>query len=64
MYKFTTIDKSFIIYENDKVSIPLLLFENYIHKPLQLETISKINDLMSIGDLIETKIYTDQNWSF
>lgn len=58
------------IYESDKVLIPLMIQENYYKKISsskksfndKLEYLNKISDAISIGDTIETSIYTDQNW--
>ena len=57
-------------YNNEKVILPLMLYENYIYKlkfgqdsKLEiLNIINKINKLVCIADIIETNIYTDQNW--
>jgi len=68
-YNFEQIYK---LYETDKVLVPLMLCENYYKKILssknksswkeQLEQIKEISNSLSIGDNIETSIYTDQNW--
>ena len=60
------------LYEIDKVLVPLMINENYYKKILssknkskwneQLEQMVEISDSLSIGDNIETSIYTDQNW--
>jgi len=59
------------LYENEKVLLPLMIQENYINKVLNkstddwndvLSNLVKISDSISIGDNIETNIYTDQNW--
>jgi replication factor C subunit 1 len=60
------------LYEIDKVLIPLMINENYYKKVLssknkhkwnqQLDQMVEISDSLSIGDNIETSIYTDQNW--
>jgi hypothetical protein len=59
------------LYENDKVLLPLMIHENYPKKVLLksnnssesvLNQILKISDSISIGDIVETSIYTDQNW--
>ena len=64
---YTTIYK---LYETEKVLLPLMINENYYKKvlkqknnwELQLEQLLNISNAISIGDLIETSIYTDQNW--
>ena len=58
-------------YENEKVLLPLMIHENYPKRVLNktkldneklLDQINNICDSISIGDNIETSIYTDQNW--
>jgi hypothetical protein len=55
-------------YNNDKVILPLMIYENFINKIkynndlLVINLISKISNCISIADIIETNIYTDQNW--
>ena len=59
------------LYESEKVLLPLMIHENYLKKMLNktkepihniLQNIVKVSDSLSIGDNIETSIYTDQNW--
>jgi replication factor C subunit 1 len=58
------------LYEIEKVLLPLMIHENYLKKILTknvenlnlLQNTIKIADLLSIGENIETSIYTDQNW--
>ena len=67
-----TFEQIYKLYETDKVLIPLMLCENYYKKILspknksswneQLDQIKEISNSLSIGDNIETSIYTDQNW--
>ena len=52
---------------HEKVLLPLMIYENYLSKLNYkkvniLPTIIKISDLICIGDILETNIYTDQNW--
>ena len=58
-------------YENEKVLLPLMIHENYPKRVLNktksdldtlLDQINNICDSISVGDNIETSIYTDQNW--
>lgn len=64
------IQKVLSIYNNEKVLLPLILHENYIKDvfskklsgSVRTELIANISNLISEGDLIETDIYTDQNW--
>ncbi len=65
-------EKIFKLYEIDKVLIPLMVHENYYKKVMssknkmsfdeQLDEMINISESMSVGDTIETSIYTDQNW--
>lgn len=65
-------EKIYKLYEIDKVLIPLMIHENYYKKTLsvknktsfeeQLNDMVAISESISIGDNIETSIYTDQNW--
>ena len=59
-------------YNKDKVILPLILHENYIHlieknknKHIndKINCINTISRIISFGDSIETFIYSDQNWS-
>ena len=58
------------LYETEKVLLPLMINENYYKKVLttknnletQLDQLLNISNSISIGDMIETSIYTDQNW--
>jgi DNA polymerase III delta prime subunit len=68
---YKSIDKCLNLYETEKVLLPLMIFENYPKSVLNrnysngvnfYESISKISDSISMGDVIETNIYTDQNW--
>ena len=56
-------------YSFEKVLLPLMIFENYpsfFNKTLTtkeyLNKAKNISDYLSMGDIIETSIYTDQNW--
>ena len=64
-------DNILTLYETEKVLLPLMIHENYIKKIItkhstsyinNLNIIQEISDLLSIGDNIETRIYTEQNW--
>lgn len=68
-----TYDEINQFYENEKVLLPLMIHENYPKKILNksinkknifnlLDTVNEISDSISVGDNIETSIYTDQNW--
>jgi replication factor C subunit 1 len=65
-------EKIYKLYEIDKVLIPLMVHENYYKKIVsaknkntfeeQVQEMVNISESISIGDTIETSIYTDQNW--
>jgi replication factor C subunit 1 len=66
-----TNEEIFQNYENEKVLLPLMIHENYPKKILNkskldnIELLNQLNNIcnsISIGDNIETSIYTDQNW--
>ena len=67
-------EQIFKLYEIDKVLIPLMIHENYYKKIItpknkrnlndQISDMVNISESLSIGDNIETSIYTDQNWYF
>jgi len=68
---YKTIDKCLGLYETEKVLLPLMIFENYPRNILSrsyekgekfFDCASKICNSISMGDVIETNIYTDQNW--
>jgi|SaaInlStandDraft_6_1057023.scaffolds.fasta_scaffold09595_1 hypothetical protein len=64
------INNIYRLYKNEKVLLPLMIHENYYKKLLSnkksvidnFNNILNISDSISIGDKIETSIYTDQNW--
>jgi len=65
-----TISSILQLYETEKVLLPLMIHENYYgqinatEKSIydMISKTKKISDSISIGDNIETSIYTDQNW--
>lgn len=68
--RYNGVNNSIILYETEKVLIPLMVHENY-YKPMaykcnsnkdKLQIMKDITTLISRGDMIETNIYTDQNW--
>ena len=68
---YKSIDKCLHLYETEKVLLPLMIFENYPRNILSrsyskpevfYECASNICNSISMGDVIETNIYTDQNW--
>ena len=68
---YKSIDNCLNLYETEKVLLPLMIFENYprnilsrnyIHGDKFYECASNICNSISMGDVIETNIYTDQNW--
>jgi hypothetical protein len=51
-----------ILYQLEKILLPLTFLENIPLKNITIDKYSDILDAYSNGDLIETSIYTDQNW--
>ena len=70
MDKYCTIQDTLKMYEMEKVLLPLMIYENYknklfsqnFSKDIHLEKSRIISEYISHGDIIETNIYTDQNW--
>ena len=69
--KNMTYDEINQLYENDKVLLPLMIHENFPKRVLSKSTLEsdklidriyEISNSISIGDIVETSIYTDQNW--
>ena len=68
--QFNNLNIVLYYYKIDKVLIPLTIHENYykslINKNInfydKINCFKNISNSMSIGDVIETNIYTDQNW--
>jgi hypothetical protein len=68
--KYHNINDCLQLYETEKVLLPLTIYENFYRKifkqnltPSQiLKIMSNVTDSVSIGDVIETHIYSDQNW--
>ena len=76
---YKNINNSMTIFESQKVVLPLMVFENYYRSMFnrkvnctnkddlllkQLDVSRKVSDSISKGDIIETNIYTDQNWLY
>jgi DNA polymerase III delta prime subunit len=68
---YLSYDNIIKLYESEKVLLPLMIHENYIKKILYksndninniIDSLVDISNSISIGDNIETSIYTDQNW--
>ena len=55
-------EKIITLYQLEKILLPLTFLENIPLKNINLEKYSNILDSFSMGDIIETSIYTDQNW--
>jgi DNA polymerase III delta prime subunit len=68
--KYNKINYTLQLYEREKVPLPLMIFENYYNKLIKskisfekiLNIMVNISDSISVGDMIETNIYSDQNW--
>ena len=50
------------LYQLEKILLPLTFLENIPCKEMDINTYSEVLSSYSNGDLIETSIYTDQNW--
>lgn len=67
---YSNINDSLSMYRIDKVLVPLTIHENftksifckYNKNSIYLEILNNVTDSISKGDVIETNIYTDQNW--
>lgn len=68
--EYKNINECLLLYESDKVLLPLTIYENYYRKIFKqkmsqidiLKIMSEVTNSVSIGDVIETNIYSDQNW--
>ena len=68
--EYKNVNECLQLYETEKVLLPLTIYENYHRKIFKqkmndadiLEVMSEISNSTSIGDVIETNIYSDQNW--
>lgn len=68
--KYNNINTCMQLYETEKVLLPLMIFENYpkylkdrnISSDEFIHTMCNITNAISQGDVIETNIYSDQNW--
>ena len=72
MDRFKSIEESMRFYKSEKVLLPLMMYENF-HTALEAkgltpqrkkEKYAKISDILSQSDLVETRIYSEQNWEF
>ena len=67
---YRNINECLQLYETEKVLLPLTIYENYYRKIFKqklshhqtLKIMSDLTNSVSIGDVIETNIYSDQNW--
>lgn len=67
---YKNLNKCLQLYETEKVLLPLTIYENYYKKIFKqtnntniiLDVMTSITNSISIGDVIETNIYSDQNW--
>ena len=68
--EYKNVNECLQLYETEKVLLPLTIYENYYRKIFKqkmsdadtLKIMSEISNSASIGDVIETNIYSDQNW--
>lgn len=67
---YKSINECLQLYETEKVLLPLTIYENYYRKIFKqnlqpndiLNIMSDVTNSVSTGDVIETNIYSDQNW--
>ena len=67
---YKNINECLQLYDTIKVLLPLTIYENYYKKIFKqklsndkiLDIITNVTNSISIGDVIETNIYSDQNW--
>jgi len=72
MDRFKSIEESMRFYKSEKVLLPLMMYENFFHAlesknmPLERKKMkyAKISDILSQSDIVETRIYSEQNWDF
>lgn len=68
--EYTDLDNILMLYETEKVLLPLMVHENYYKNVVNnfdslediIPRVKEISESISFGDNIETSIYTDQNW--
>tara|TARA_X000000950_G_scaffold288452_1_gene405263 strand:- start:1200 stop:2567 length:1368 start_codon:yes stop_codon:yes gene_type:complete len=68
--EYNDINNSLSLYKVDKVLVPLTIHENftksifsrYKNNKIFFDILKNVTDSISKGDVIETNIYTDQNW--
>jgi DNA polymerase III delta prime subunit len=68
--EFSDLDNILMLYETEKVLLPLMIHENYYKNVINnfdtlediIPRVKEISESISFGDNIETSIYTDQNW--
>ena len=70
--KYSSFTELQTLYMNEKVLLPLMIHENYINfmfsnyesknNDTYIKIMKNVSDSISWGDVIETSIYTDQNW--
>lgn len=67
---YKNINECLQLYETEKVLLPLTIYENYYRKIFKqrlqpydiLNVMADVTNSVSTGDVIETNIYSDQNW--
>jgi len=72
MDRFKSIEESLRFYKSEKVLLPLMMYENFYlaieSKNMEIkrkkQKYAKISDILSQSDIVETRIYSEQNWEF
>jgi len=72
LQKYSSFTELQHLYMNEKVLLPLMIHENYINfmfskyecrnNDIYIKIMKNVSNSISWGDVIETSIYTDQNW--
>ena len=66
---YKNIETSLRIFETDKSALPLMIQQNHFgvmtrfNKKNNLETLMKITESLSYGDVVENFLYSEQNWT-
>ena len=72
MDRFKSIEESLRFYKSEKVLLPLMMYENFylsiesknMKQERKKQKYAKISDILSQSDIVETRIYSEQNWEF
>lgn len=62
--QYASINKSLMIYDMDKILLPLMVHQNYINGYKSDDLKYEISKSISKADIIENYIFCEQNWDF